>query len=67
MPSRIAVIKRADVQLVDDGVFVPERIRRAAGPFCHFDTLLYFSAMPSGRKTTTPSGGSVMFSENGRP
>src|SRR5215471_15931856 len=36
----IAVAKRLNVQLVDDGVFVPKRIDRCIGiPLCHASTL----------------------------
>ena len=32
---RIAVLERADMQFIDDGILVPQRICCAARPFCH--------------------------------
>ncbi len=65
----VAVFKCADVQLVDDCILVPERISRAARPLCHdaFRLVLKRSPEDSGRKTTIPRGGRVIFREKGRP
>ena len=65
----VAVVKRTNVQFVDDRVLVPERITRAAaGPlrrdYCFSSQGLWPS---SGLNTSTPSGGRVMFKENGLP
>src|SRR5580658_3230869 len=64
----VAVKKCPHVHLIEDGVFVPQRIGCTAWLLWHVAFLRSHAGLrDSGRKTTIPNGGSVTFKEYDRP